>query len=133
MGKRRKKRRIIYSPVKAGNSLYRKKEKVYEEYEIKTNKQPILNGIALGTKVGNGKVKVISDVSKIGEFQKGEVLVTKMTDPDWVPVMRLASAIVTNEGGKTCHAAIVAGNWEFRQLSEPKRHQIIKNRKYCYS
>jgi pyruvate,water dikinase len=84
-----------------------KKEKFYEEYEIKTTKKPILTGIAIGNKVGQGKVHVIEDVSKIGEFKKGEVLVTRMTDPDWVPIMRIASAIVTDEGGRTCHAAII--------------------------
>lgn len=85
-----------------------KTAKSYEEYEIKTKKNPILIGTAVGDKIGTGRVKVISDVSKINQFQKGGVLVTKMTDPDWVPIMRLASAIVTDEGGKTCHAAIVA-------------------------
>jgi len=84
-----------------------KKERVYEEYEIKTTKKPILTGIAIGNKIGQGRVHVIEDVSKIGEFKKGEVLVTKMTDPDWVPIMRIASAIVTDEGGRTCHAAII--------------------------
>ena len=82
--------------------------KFYEEYEVKTNKKPILTGIAVGNKLGFGKVHVIEDVSKISEFKKGEVLVTKMTDPDWVPIMRIASAIVTDEGGKTSHAAIVS-------------------------
>jgi pyruvate,water dikinase len=84
-----------------------KKERVYEEYEIKTTKKPILTGIAIGNKVGQGKVHVIEDVSKIGEFKKGEILVTRMTDPDWVPIMRIASAIITDEGGRTCHAAII--------------------------
>jgi len=91
-----------------------KKEKTYEEYEIKTNKKPILTGIAIGEKIGIGKIKIIKDVSKITDFKKGEVLVTKMTDPDWVPIMRLASAIITDEGGKTCHAAIVS-----RELGVP--------------
>ena len=85
-----------------------KKERVYEEYEIETTKKPILTGIAIGNKVGQGRVHVIEDVSKIGEFQKGEILVTRMTDPDWVSIFPLASAIVTDEGGKTCHAAIVS-------------------------
>ncbi|KPJ56938.1 phosphoenolpyruvate synthase [Parcubacteria bacterium DG_74_2] len=90
-------------------TVYASKEaKFYEEYKIKTTKKPILTGIAVGNKIGQGKVKIISDVSKISKFQKGEVLVTRMTDPDWVPVMRIASAIVTNEGSKTCHAAIVS-------------------------
>ncbi len=80
----------------------------YEEYELKTKKQPILYGVAVGDKIGKGKVRIIENISKIGEFQRGEVLVTRMTDPDWVPIMRLSSAIVTNEGGRTCHAAIVS-------------------------
>jgi len=86
----------------------------YIEYKIETNKDPILKGIAIGDKIGLGKVRIVSDVSKINEFQKGEVLVTKMTDPDWVPIMRIASAIVTDEGGKTAHAAIVS-----RELGVP--------------
>ncbi len=84
------------------------KNQFYEEYDLKTKKQPVITGIAVGNKIGKGRVRIIENVSKISEFQKGEVLVTKMTDPDWVPVMRLASGIVTNEGGRTCHAAIVS-------------------------
>ncbi len=80
----------------------------YQEYEIKTKKTPVLKGIPVGNKIGQGRVKVIPNVSEIRKFQKGEVLVTRMTDPDWVPIMRMASAIVTDEGGKTCHAAIVS-------------------------
>jgi len=85
-----------------------KSAKVYEEYEIETKKQPALTGIAVGSKIGQGRVRIISNVSKIGEFQKGEILVTKMTDPDWMPVIRMASGIITDEGGKTCHSAIVS-------------------------
>jgi len=88
----------VHTPIEA---------RILEEYKIKTTKKPILTGISIGNKIGQGKVHVISDVSKIGTFQKGEVLITKMTDPDWVPIMRIASAIVTDEGGKTCHAAII--------------------------
>ncbi len=91
-----------------------KKGSFYEEYEIKTKKSPILKGIAVGEKIGVGTVHVIEDISDMKDFKKGEVLVTKMTDPDWVPVMRMAGAIVTNEGGKSCHAAIVA-----RELGVP--------------
>jgi pyruvate,water dikinase len=82
--------------------------KTYQEYEIKAKGKPLLTGIPVGNKIGQGKVKVIPDVSKIEEFKKGEVLVTTMTDPDWVPIMRMAAAIVTDEGGKTAHAAIVS-------------------------
>ncbi|OHA71182.1 MAG: phosphoenolpyruvate synthase [Candidatus Wildermuthbacteria bacterium RIFCSPHIGHO2_12_FULL_40_12] len=88
--------------------------RVYREYRLSTKKAPILNGIAVGNKIGQGKVRVINNVSQINQFQKGEVLVTKMTDPDWVPAMRIASAIVTDEGGKTCHAAIIS-----RELGVP--------------
>ncbi|MEA3344331.1 MAG: phosphoenolpyruvate synthase [Patescibacteria group bacterium] len=84
------------------------KGNVYREYNVKTNKKPLLNGIAVGDKIGIGQVRVISDVSKINQFKKGEILVTKMTDPDWVSIFPLASAIITDEGGKTCHASIVS-------------------------
>ena len=84
------------------------KSQFYQEYEVKTKKQPIITGIAVGNKIGNGKVRIIKNVSGIGQFKKGEVLVTRMTDPDWVPVMKMASAIVTDEGSRVCHAAIVS-------------------------
>lgn len=84
------------------------KQRFYEEYSLKTTKKPILTGIAVGNKVGYGKVHFIPDVSKISQFKKGEVLVAKMTDPDWVSVFPLASAVVTDEGGRTSHAAIVS-------------------------
>jgi len=87
---------------------------IYEEYEIRTKKKPVLKGIAIGDKIGIGNVHLIPNVSEISQFKKGEILVTTMTDPDWVPIMRLASAIVTDEGGKTAHAAIVA-----RELGVP--------------
>jgi len=99
----------------------------FKEYKIKETKAPVLTGIAIGDKIGQGKVRIISDVSKISEFKKGEVLVTHMTDPDWLPAMRIASAIVTDEGGKTAHAAIVA-----RELGIPaiigtkKASQLLK-------
>ena len=84
-----------------------KKGNYYEEYTIEKGHQPILEGIAVGNKIGSGKVRIINDVSGIGQFKRGEVLVTKMTDPDWVSIMRMASAIITDEGGKVCHAAII--------------------------
>jgi len=90
-------------------TIYSSKEKnFYEEYTLKAKKKPILTGISVGTKIGQGKARVITDASKISQFQKGEVLVTKMTDPDWVPIMRIASAIVTDEGGRVSHAAIIS-------------------------
>ncbi len=80
----------------------------YEEYDVKTVEDPVVTGIAVGNKIGQGKVKIILDVSRIGDFKNGDILVTKMTDPDWMPIMRQASAIVTDEGSKTCHAAIIS-------------------------
>jgi len=85
-----------------------KKKQVYEEYVLEMTKEPLITGIAIGSKIGQGRVKIIPDVSKISQFKKGEVLVTKMTDPDWMPIIRIASAIVTDEGSRTCHAAIVS-------------------------
>lgn len=84
------------------------KSNFYQEYKIKTKQKPILLGTAIGNKIGQGKVRVIPSISQISRFQKGEILVTKMTDPDWVSIFPLASAIITEEGGKTCHAAIIS-------------------------
>ncbi|HRR45836.1 MAG TPA: phosphoenolpyruvate synthase [Candidatus Paceibacterota bacterium] len=81
---------------------------LYKEYQVKINKKPIISGIAIGNKVGYGKVRVIKSLKELPNLQKGEVLVTKMTDPDWTSAMPLASAIVTDKGGKTCHSAIVS-------------------------
>jgi pyruvate, water dikinase len=75
---------------------------------------PMLLGAAIGSRVGVGKVRVIRGVEQLGEFEAGEVLVTDMTDPDWVPALRKAAAVVTNRGGRTCHAAIVS-----RELAVP--------------
>jgi pyruvate,water dikinase len=71
-------------------------------------KKTAIEGEAVGNKIGQGMVHIIKDASKISEFVPGEVLVTVMTDPDWEPIMKVAAAIVTNRGGRTCHAAIVS-------------------------
>ena len=68
----------------------------------------LTQGRAVGEKIGSGKVRIIQNVDQFHLFNEGEVLVTKITDPDWEPIMKIASAIVTNNGGRTCHAAIVA-------------------------
>lgn len=81
---------------------------VYEEYVMERKGKVILEGTAVGFKVGSGKVQLIRDVDQINRFNEGGVLVTTMTDPDWEPIMKKASAIVTDSGGKTCHAAIVS-------------------------
>ncbi len=79
-----------------------------EEYLLKEKGKILCSGASVGYKIGHGKANVIKDVSDIGDFNKGEVLVTEMTDPDWEPIMKMASAIVTNSGGRTCHAAIIS-------------------------
>ncbi|QIR40571.1 phosphoenolpyruvate synthase [Tolypothrix sp. PCC 7910] len=69
---------------------------------------PLVTGRSVGEMIGQGKARVILDVHQINQFQAGEILVTNRTDPDWEPIMKRASAIVTNAGGRTCHAAIIA-------------------------
>ncbi|KQP70014.1 phosphoenolpyruvate synthase [Microbacterium sp. Leaf288] len=69
---------------------------------------PIAEGRAIGQKIGAGPVRVMKSIAQMDQFQAGDVLVADMTDPDWEPIMKLASAIVTNRGGRTCHAAIIA-------------------------
>jgi pyruvate,water dikinase len=77
-------------------------------YRLKQQSQILVSGRAVGQRIGSGRVCLVADASKMNEVQPGDVLVTDMTDPDWEPVMKRASAIVTNRGGRTCHAAIVA-------------------------
>jgi pyruvate,water dikinase len=87
---------------------------LYEEYSLDAKGKILVEGIAVGEKIGYGKAKVIKSVSQISLFKPGEVLITEMTDPDWEPIMKIASAIVTNSGGRTSHAAIVS-----RELGVP--------------
>nr|WP_314489513.1 phosphoenolpyruvate synthase [uncultured Pseudomonas sp.] len=81
---------------------------VMERYLLKEKGTVLVEGRAIGQRIGAGKVRVIKDVSEMDKVQPGDVLVSDMTDPDWEPVMKRASAIVTNRGGRTCHAAIIA-------------------------
>ncbi len=87
---------------------------IIESYELKEKGTIVARGISIGQKIGAGAVRVINDPRDMKLFKKGEVLVTRITDPDWEPIMRLASAIVTEQGGKTSHAAIVS-----RELGVP--------------
>ncbi len=81
---------------------------VMERYLLKEKGTVLVEGRAIGQRIGAGPVKVIHDVSEMDKVQPGDVLVTDMTDPDWEPIMKKAAAIVTNRGGRTCHAAIIA-------------------------
>jgi pyruvate,water dikinase len=91
-----------------------KRKDVLTRYRIGKRGEVLASGRAIGSKIGQGKVRVIEDVSEISRVKEGDVLVTDMTDPNWEPVMKRASAIVTNRGGRTCHAAIIA-----RELGVP--------------
>jgi len=79
-----------------------------EQYQLKKKGKILIQGQSVGEKIGAGKVNIIKDAHNIAKFKKEQVLVTDMTDPDWEPIMKIASAIVTNRGGRTCHAAIIS-------------------------
>ena len=85
-----------------------KKANVLEAYVLEQHSAVLAKGDPVGSKIGKGKVNVLESAFEISDFRKGEVLVTDKTDPDWEPIMRTASAIVTDRGGRTCHAAIVS-------------------------
>lgn len=85
-----------------------------EIYKLKNRGELLVSGHAVGMRIGAGKVRIINSLEELSQFKPGEVLVTDTTSPDWEPVMKTASAIVTNRGGRTCHAAIVS-----RELSIP--------------
>ncbi len=92
----------------------RKNLSVLETYKLKEKSNVIVEGIAVGSKIASGIVNVIDDPEDMDRFKEGEILVTDMTDPDWEPIMKKASAIITNRGGRTCHAAIIS-----RELGVP--------------
>jgi len=81
---------------------------VVEKFVLKKKSNVLIQGISVGEKISRGRVKYLSDVSQYKLFNKGDILVTEMTTPDWEPIMKKSSGIITNKGGRTCHAAIVA-------------------------
>ncbi|NIR30654.1 MAG: phosphoenolpyruvate synthase [Gammaproteobacteria bacterium] len=85
-----------------------------ERYSLKEQSRVIASGRAIGQRIGGGTARIITDLKEMARLEPGDVLITDMTDPDWEPVMKRASAIVTNRGGRTCHAAIIA-----RELGVP--------------
>ncbi|MCA1175161.1 MULTISPECIES: phosphoenolpyruvate synthase [unclassified Pantoea] len=94
--------------VQARPETVRSNGQVMERYTLQGKGKVMVEGRAIGHRIGAGEVKVIHDISEMHRIEKGDVLVTDMTDPDWEPIMKKASAIVTNRGGRTCHAAIIA-------------------------
>ncbi len=87
---------------------------VLETYKLKEKGKVLVEGIAVGSKIATGRVHVIETPEEMDRFKDGEILVTDMTDPDWEPIMKKAAAIITNRGGRTCHAAIIS-----RELGVP--------------
>jgi len=105
-----------------------KKAAVMETYVLDEKGKLLVEGEAVGSKIGQGEANIIHDAKDISKFKKGQALVTDMTDPDWEPIMKIAGAIVTNRGGRTCHAAIIS-----RELGIPcvigtgNGTEVIKN------
>lgn len=99
----------LYIVQARGETVVSRKDlNVIEEYKLTGNGKVLTKGVSVGNRIGVGKASKIMDLKDIGTFKTGDVLVTEMTDPDWVPIMKQASAIVTDKGGRTCHAAIVS-------------------------
>ncbi len=87
---------------------------VLEQYTLKNAPKPLVTGHAVGSKIATGVARIVNNLNELKDFQPGDVLVADLTTPDWEPVMKIASAIVTNRGGRTCHAAIIS-----RELGVP--------------
>ncbi|WP_350306863.1 phosphoenolpyruvate synthase [Photorhabdus viridis] len=94
--------------VQARPETVRSNHQVMERYQLNEQGQVLVEGRAIGHRIGAGTVKVIHNLNEMDRIRPGDVLVTDMTDPDWEPIMKKAAAIVTNRGGRTCHAAIIA-------------------------
>ncbi|MCX6818821.1 MAG: phosphoenolpyruvate synthase [Candidatus Aenigmarchaeota archaeon] len=91
-----------------------KNKNIYQEFRLKQKSKVIAQGLAVGRKIASGPVVIIKDAKDIQKFSKGQILVTRKTDPDWEPIMKIAAGIITEEGGRTSHAAIVS-----RELGVP--------------
>lgn len=107
---------IVQARPETVHSL-KKRENILETYTLDPSQKKaklLAKGQAIGNKIAKGTIKVIPSPSEIAKFKAGEILVTNMTNPDWEPIMKIAKAIITNKGGKTCHAAIVS-----RELGVP--------------
>ncbi|MDO7596196.1 MAG: phosphoenolpyruvate synthase [Pseudomonadota bacterium] len=104
----------IYIVQARPETVQSQQENVIEEYTLKERSKILAVGRSIGKKIGKGRVRLFNSLDQMDQFEEGDVLLTDMTDPDWEPIMKKASAIITNRGGRTCHAAIIA-----RELGVP--------------
>jgi pyruvate,water dikinase len=104
----------IYIVQARPETVQSQQENVIEEYALKERSKILAVGRSIGKKIGKGRVRLFNSLDQMDQFEEGDVLLTDMTDPDWEPIMKKASAIITNRGGRTCHAAIIA-----RELGVP--------------
>ncbi|MTI64630.1 phosphoenolpyruvate synthase [Methylophaga sp.] len=98
----------IYIVQARPETVQSRSKNIRESYLLKEKGELLSVGRAIGSKIGQGKVRLLNSLDQMDKFEVGDVLLTDMTDPDWEPIMKRASAIVTNRGGRTCHAAIIA-------------------------
>jgi len=104
----------IYIVQARPETVESQQENVIEEYVLKERSKVLAVGRSIGKKIGKGRVRLFTSLDQMDQFEEGDVLLTDMTDPDWEPIMKISSAIITNRGGRTCHAAIIA-----RELGVP--------------
>jgi pyruvate, water dikinase len=99
-----------------------------KKYKLNEKSDILIKGVAVGEKISVGKTRVLKDISEFKKFNKGEILVTSMTTPDWEPLMKISSGIITDKGGRTCHAAIVARELEINAIvGTSNASKILKN------
>jgi pyruvate,water dikinase len=98
----------IYIIQTRPETVHSNKTNILKKYKLKERGKKIISGVAVGEKISSGKIKNLKDISEFKNFSKNDVLVTSMTTPDWEPIMKKSAGIITDKGGRTCHAAIVA-------------------------
>jgi len=103
-----KSQRLFFVQARPETVHSSREKRSFTEYTLQKEGKILITGISIGEKIGQGESNIIRDVRGIKKFKKGEILVTKMTDPDWEPIMKIASGIITDEGSSVCHAAIVS-------------------------
>ncbi len=104
----------IYIVQARPETVQSRQKNVVEKYQLKQTGKVLAQGRSIGSRIGSGQARIFNNLEQMDEFQAGDVLLTDMTDPDWEPIMKKAAAIITNRGGRTCHAAIIA-----RELGVP--------------